>query len=634
MNYRFGLFELDTAARILRRDGRPVALQEQPLVVLTALIEQAGEVVERSALRALLWPPDVHVDVDNGINAAVARVREALGDEAANPRFVATVPKRGYRFVAPVAVDSPVQSQEAPRPVDEAVAPPRRWWLPVILIALFAGTIVAPFWLRPATREVVAGRPEATRAEDAPMRLAVLPFAALAAPDHDAYLSVGLTDELISRLSRLQPDRLRVIARTSVMVYRDGVDDLAAFAERLRVDYVLEGTVHQEGDAVRVTAALVEAESLTRVWSATLDRRIESVLALEQEIASSVASALALELAVGEGDVQLAAGPAHPRILEGRYFLGHRTDAGFRSAIRAFEAAVLADPHAAEAHAGLAQAWALLALFDFAPRDQAQQRAAAAAAEALRLNPGSASAHWVQAALAYFYDWRVEAAAASVDHALQLAPRAEGYLLAARVWGALGKPAAAAEALQQAVTLDPLSPAVHADAAWQLFVLGHEGAALERCRRALDLNPDFLEGWDVLKWIHIVRGDEAAAIEAFLRVVRLEALHADEVDDLRRRAEQEGLPGLLRASLEDPDARLREVGQSPYNLALDHAALGETAAALGYLERAYVARETDLVALPSDPRLDGLRGDARFQRLMQQVGLLPISGLPSAPDRQ
>lgn len=641
--FRFGLFELDPSAAELSREGRRIPLQEQPLTVLGALLENPGRVVEREELRQRLWPIDVHVDVDNGINTAVARLREALGDSAGNPRFVATVPRRGYRFIAPVqTLDDPAAPEgklDPSRPQHASTLLTPSWIVPVLAalsIAVAIGTGLVS----------IGGRQGSTLDQqsqtDAPRqirRLAVLPFTDLDTTPEVSALGIGLTEELITLLGQLQPVSLRLIARTSVMAHHTRGTTLEDIARYLNVDYILEGTVQKEAETVRVTAALVETSTQTRLWSASFDRQLESLISLERDIAAAVTTSLALELdmaletepsaiagRVESGPTAWVAretsGKSHQLLLEGRYFLAQRTEAGFRKALVALQAALGEDPESASAHAELAAAWAFLALFDHAPRNEAFARAEREIEQALAIDPGLAKAFLVGAVVEFFFRWDFAAAADSLDQALALNPSsAEAHLFAAGFYASLGQAGKTKVALLQALELDPLSPAAHSEAAWLFFVLGEEEQALAHIHRALELDPDFLEAWDVRKWIHIQRGEESAAIEAFLHVVVLERLHASEVESLRAVGEEQGLQGLLRASVANPELRLRETGQSPYNLALDHAALGEPEIALDYLETAFAQRETDLVNLASDPRLQSLQEHPRFRRLIEDIGL-------------
>lgn len=634
--HRFGVFELDTAAGTLCRKGRQLPLQEQPLQVLAMLVERPSEVVSRQALRRRLWPADVHVDFDNGINAAVARLREVLGDTAANPRFVATVPRRGYRFIAPVEAvgapaapeaTSPSPSPPSPSPLSPSPpSPSQPWWRRALGGGWKLGALVVAAALTGAlvTGLLASRRPAPPSPFAAPMRLAVLPFINLGTDPDKSFLDVALTEELIALLGRLQPQRLRVIARTSVMGYQGSEASIEEIGRRLEVGYVLEGTVQQEGDLVRVTTALVEVAGETRRWSAAFDRRLGSLLTLEREIAAEVAKALALEL-LADAPPPAMRGRAHEHYLEGRYFLFQLTEEGFRKAVRAFEAAIAEDPRAAAAHAGLAQAWAYLGLFDFVPIAEAHPQARARAAEALALDPASAEAHLASALVHHFYGWDFAAAEAAYGRAVVLNPSyADAHFLAAQLYLCRRQFAAAVAAGQRALALDPLSRALNSGLCWLDFAAGEEELGMARCQRALELDPDFLDAWDNLKWIHIRRGDEEAAEQAFIRVVALEKLHLDALGDLHEIAAREGIAGLLRVSVAHPEERLQETGQSPYNLVLDFASLGEVDQALHWLERAYAQRETDLVYLAVDPRLDPLRQEARFQALLERVGLADL----------
>lgn len=634
--FRFGTFVLDGATGDLRRNGRPVVIQEQPLNVLIALLERPGEIVDRATLRQRLWPEDFHVDAESGINAAVGRLRDALGDAAANPRFIATVPRRGYRFIAPVSRDSVETGAAEPTPPRRV--PSSRPWAVGVSIGLALSSVLAIvgiMHLRGSASEpvdevqatevpVTAAPVTAAPVEKEPrneIRLAVLPFTDLGAPRDGALLGDGLTAELISVLGRLAPDRLRVIALTSVSGFRGQEVDLEAVGRRLDVDFVLEGTVRQEADVARVTVALVAVDDQTSRWSATYDRDATSLIALEREIAAEVAGTLALTFDV-ESTVSLPAGRAGELVLRGRALLERRTEDGFRQALRSFEAAVAEDPTAASAYAGMAGAWSLLGVWDHAPRERAYPAARQWAERALQLDPSAAEAHLVMAAVEFLYAWRFDRASERFDRALALNPSdAHAQAFAAEFWVSQGEPARATAALERALSLDPLSPSLRSRACWLLYVLGRVDEALMSCQRAIDFDADYLGAWDNVKWIHILEGDEAEAIEAFLRVVALEEIHALEVDALRAVARDGGIKGLLRASLHSPSDRLGESGQSPYNLALDHASLGDVESALDWLEKAFAARETDLVNLGVDPRLDPLRDHPRFESLLRRVGL-------------
>ncbi len=619
--YRFGLFELDAKASEFRRQGRVVPLQEQPLLVLEALLERPGEVVEREILRARLWPEDHHVDFEGGINAAVRRLREALGDSASNPRFVVTVPRRGYRLVAPVeAIDEgPAEAESVAGPVAALANSAGLGWRLTILAAVIFAIVISASQVLDGFRD---SQPVAqgNTADKPALRLAVLPFATHSPDPNRAFLGDALTDELIVRLGRLQPQRLQVIARTSVQGFRDGRGDLATVTRELGVDFVLEGSVQQQDDQVRIHVALVETEFQNQIWSRSFERKIGDLLALEREIAEHVAQELALELKVAGGSAT-PKGRAHELYLEGSHFLQQLGETDLRIALRSFDAAVAIDPSYAEAYAGSAVVWVLMGTFDFADPSVAFPNAQAFAEQALALDPDSANATLVLALVQHLYAWDFAAAEPLFRRALELDPGSPyAHLFAAAFEAALGRQERALELAHRALDLDPLSPTVNAELCWRLFVARRFDDATARCRRSIELSPSFLLGWDALKWVHIRQGHEQA-VSDFLRVVELEGDHIDQIAFLQQVADRQGIEGLLRLSLDEPERRLAESGQSPFNLALDHAALGDEQQALHWLEQAYEARESDLVVLAVDPRLDVLRGHPRFQSLVNRMGL-------------
>ena len=623
--------------------------------MLEALLERPGEVVDRGTLRERLWPEDHHVDVDGGINAAVRRLREVLGDSASNPRFVVTVPRRGYRFIAPVEViaDGPMVEQakstadgaddlagarelEEPASVVEgsaAGAPQTPVWAWMIAALGLIAILVSAFDLLSSRRadspavEAETAKPEIE--EPSTLRLAVLPFATRSPDPNRAFLGDAVTDELIVRLGRLAPQQLQVIARASVQGFRDGQFDLAKVARQLEVDYVLEGSVQQERERLRIHVALVATERQHQTWSQTFEREIGDLLAFEREIAERVAQELALELDMVD-DTQVAKGRSHELYLEGQHFLQQLGENDLRIALRSFDEAVQEDPQYAEAYAASALAWVLMATFDFAEPSEAFARARDFADRALGIDPDSARATLVSALVHQLHLWDFEAAGPLFQRAIRLAPGSPYTLLFAAAFEShLGRQERALELAHRALDLDPLSSTVNAQLCWRWFMARDFEKANARCRRAIELSPSFLLGWDTLKWVHIRQGHADAASD-FLRVVELEGDHIDQIDFLQELADREGIEGLIRVSVSDPERRLAESGQSPFNLALDFAALGQTDQALHWLELAYDARESDLVSVAVDPRLDLLRDEPRFQNLLERMGLDQVdSGAPA-----
>ncbi len=621
--------------------------------MLEALLERPGEVVDRGTLRQRLWPEDHHVDVDGGINAAVRRLREVLGDSASNPRFVVTVPRRGYRFIAPVEVvgdESTVakaqptadgaddsadayqsgESAEIQDPRVQGDSPRTPMWAWGIAALGLVAILVSVF-------DLLSGRlagstprePVPVSAESSVVRLAVLPFATRTPDPNRAFLGDAVTDELIVRLGRLAPEQLQVIARASVQGFRDGAFDLATVARQLDVDFVLEGSVQQERERLRIHVALVATERQHQMWSRTFEREIGDLLTFEREIAEHVAQKLALELEM-TGESQAAKGRSHELYLEGQHFLQQLGENDLRIALRSFDEAVREDPQLAEAYAGSALAWVLMATFDFADASQAFDQARDFADRALSIDPDSARGTLVSALVHELHLWNFDAAEPLFQRALELDPGSPYTLLFAAAFESnLGRQERALELAHRALDLDPLSSTVNAQVCWRWFYARDFDRADARCRRAIELAPSFLLGWDTLKWVHIRQGHVDAASD-FLRVVELEGDYIDQIAFLQELASREGIEGLLRISVQDPERRLAASGQSPFNLALDFAALGQAAPALHWLELAYDARESDLVSVAVDPRLDVLRDEPRFQDLLERMGLDRVdSGAPA-----
>ncbi|HYO15209.1 MAG TPA: winged helix-turn-helix domain-containing protein, partial [Thermoanaerobaculia bacterium] len=415
---RFGLLELAPDTGELRKGGRPVRLQPQPARVLAVLAGRAGELVTREELHREVWGEGTHVDLDQGINFCIRQIRAALGDSAEAPVYIETVPRRGYRFLAPVEDASPAPGgpPPSPPPVPARRRLPRSAVSAVLLLLALALTLFA------AAR---AGRPPSKSPEGRAM-LAVLPFEDLSGEPGAEHWSDGLTEELISQLGRIDPGRLGVIARTSSMRYKGTREPVDRIGRELGVDYILEGSVRRSGERWRITAQLIEVRDQTHLWAESYDREAADVLAVQREVSERVARALALELLPGRAAAAPPVPPAaREAFLKGRYLLNKRdrTAAETEKSVSLFEQAVAAAPSHAAAWAGLADALAALPR----PPRQIVPRARAAALRALEIDPGLAVAHYRLAGIHLYYDWDWEAARREYERALELDP---GYATA------------------------------------------------------------------------------------------------------------------------------------------------------------------------------------------------------------
>src|SRR3984893_12032389 len=409
---RFGVFQVNLTARELRKHGVRIRLPGQPFCVLSILLERPGQIVSRDEIRDKLWDSDTFVDYERSLNSAIRKLRAVLGDSQESPRYIETVPRLGYRFVAPVQEVS--TSSEAPlTPSPEqvsngagSVALGRRsqnWSLllaiPAILVTLAAGYF---FWSRARFRP----QPATER-----LMLAVLPFENLTGDPTQDYLSDGLTEEMIAQLGHLDPEHLGVIARTSVMHYKHTAEQVGQIGREVGVQYVLEGSLRRESDRVRITAQLVQMKDQSHLWSRQYDRELKSLLALQEEIAYETADEIELTLGRGHKSWAVDRKPASPNsyqaydfFLKGRYFWNKRSKEGFQQAANYFQQSIANDPNYARAYAGLADTYALMSSWSFVPQTEAIPKARAAALRAVQLDDGLAEAHTSLALIAENYD--------------------------------------------------------------------------------------------------------------------------------------------------------------------------------------------------------------------------------------
>jgi TolB-like protein/DNA-binding winged helix-turn-helix (wHTH) protein len=432
----FGVFEVDLRAGELRKNGVKRKLQEQPFQILAILLERPGEMVTREELRSRLWPADTFVDFDHGVNKAVNRIRDALGDSATHPRFIETVARRGYRFIADVAVTgAPVTTRGAvPRDlahIDEAavatVGPPTsparvggfyRWTIGGVALALAA---VLAIW----ALQSKAPQPRSIRS------LAVLPLENLSGDPSQEYFADGMTDELIATLGQISA--LRVISRTSVMPYKRERKPLPQIARELNVDAVIEGTVLRPGGQVRITAQLIEARNDNHLWSDTYDGDLRDTLTLQNRVARAIAEQIRISLNPKEQATlkqrKVLDPEAYEAYLKGRYFWNKRTGDDLQKAVEYFKRALQRDPRYAQAYSGLADTYALLGDWEYgvlAPKD-AFPRAKAAAARALQLDDTLGEAHTSLAFCLDAFDWDLKSAETEFRRGMELNP---GYATA------------------------------------------------------------------------------------------------------------------------------------------------------------------------------------------------------------
>ena len=603
---RFDCFEFDPSSGELRRDGTPIRLQPQPAKLLSLLVSRAGEVITRNELAQEVWGSETFVDFEQGLNFAVRQIRTVLGDDADQPRFLETVPKRGYRFIAPLDLEADAEPQSKP------ASWPGLRTAAVLLGVLLLG--VAGYMVWPRAKPAVP--PRATV-------LAVLPFDDLS-PEPEEYLVDGLTEEMISQLTRISPD-LKVIARTSAMQYLRTKKSAREIGQELGADYILENSIRHEGGRLRITAQLVRTADQTHLWADNYDRDVRELLPLESEVTQDIAEQIrrhllpsaAISQPVNRGHVDPE---AHELYLKGRYSFNQRSREGLQKSVEYFSQALAKDPSYAAAYAGLADAYNLTAFYGFDPSLNAVTQAKIAADKALQLDDSLAAAH---AALAYTEfmfagDW--QAAEREFRRALEL----DDNYVPAHQWYALhlagnGRVDEAVRQMQYAQRLDPLSPAVHSGLAYMYYFARDYDQAIQQAQVALQLNPNFMVAHAVIGWAYTQQKKYPQAIAELQAAARLSGGNPVYLCGLGRAYALSGQTAAARKILVEAGATAPEPRGTGSALAALYLALGETEQALHWLE---ITAPGDIQAnwLRVEPAFDPLRGNPRFAAVLSRIG--------------
>ncbi len=583
--------------------------------ILAVLLRTPGEVVTSDELRKELWPADTFVDFEHGIRNAVARLRAVLGDNADKPRYVETLPRRGYRFIG--AVDSAVEPP-APAAQEGAAARGRNHWqaAPAALICLVVLAGVAA-WL-------VHGRATGSQIQS----LAVLPLENLSGDPAQDYFADGITDELITALAKI--NSVKVISRTSVMQYK-GVHNKSVpqIAAELGVDAVVEGTLMRAGERIRVTAQMIEAKTDRHLWADRYDRNARDVLLVENEIARAIAKQLRGKLNRQEQErfsANAVDPAAHAAYLQGRYLWTRRTPGALQEAVRYFTEAIEKDPGFAEAYAGRADtytvmgSWAMEAI----PPQEALEKGRADAERALQLDGTSVEAHTARAAILHVYEWDWAAAEAEFKQAIELSP---SYAIARHWYGQclcdMGRVEECLAETERSHALDPANLVAAADVGFRRYGARRYAEAIAPIRKVLEFNPDFVFGHRYLGQVYEASRMYPEAMAEMRKAVELSGGAPTDIAALGHAYAVSGQRNEARKAQEALEQLAKRRFVSAYERALICAGLGENDEALQWLKRAFEERSSWMVKLKIDPRLDPLRGDARFVDLMRRVGFTP-----------
>jgi TolB-like protein/DNA-binding winged helix-turn-helix (wHTH) protein/Flp pilus assembly protein TadD len=604
--YRFGDFTLDLQAGELRKQGVKLKIQGQPLEILAMLLERRGQMVAREEFQKKLWPSDTFVDFEHGLNAAVRRLREALNDSAETPRYVETLARRGYRFIA--AAEGCEQPQEA-----QIARRHSKYVLAGLLGLGLAVALLAGLALR-AMRE--RSRVAASRSRI--QSVAVLPLTNLSSDPEQEYFADGMTDALITDLAKIRT--LRVISRTSAMHYKDTKKTLPEVARELGVDAIVEGTVTRTGNRFRITAQLIRAEGEGHIWAESYESQLSDILTVQREIALAVATHVRSELSGKEPVAARAVAPAvYESYLKGRFGLHKNTRAGLEEALRHFQVALDADATFAPAYAGLAAAYSDLGMVFFgAPPLEARAKVFAAARKALELDPSLVEAR-VLLADALQKDWQWAKAEAEYKQAIELSPSDAGAYDGFAQWLLCqGRTQEALVWERRAQELDPL--ALHGiDIGGILNNARRYDEAIRELRSVLAVEPEdpFALWFLGFALIGAERFDEAIA--TLERAASLSDRSSAVLGVLvgayagaGRRTEALRVLGELH--------RRRQTGYVPAAAFLNaYLGLGDTEEAFTWLGRAAEERSNIMQFLKVHPCFDPLRGDPRFAAFLRRA---------------
>jgi TolB-like protein/DNA-binding winged helix-turn-helix (wHTH) protein/Flp pilus assembly protein TadD len=614
---RFGKFELDPASGELHQSGHKIPLAPKAFELLRALVERAGQVVTREELRAKLWAADTFVEFDDSLNHTVKKLRQALGDSAENPQFIETLPRYGYRFIAPL------QDGQLPETVAEPARRRRRSGriATAAIVAAFAVlAVMAPLlafnvgdW-----RTRFFGRTSRP-----PIRsLAVLPLSNLSGDPQQDYFADGMTDALITDLAKI--GALKVISRTSVMRFKGTREPLAEIAKNLEVDGILEGSVQRSGQHVRITVQLVRAATDSHLWAESYERDVQDVLRLQSEIAQAVAREIKVALTPEESTHLIRARTVNPEAyelyLKGRYEYNKRSEEGMKKGLEYFQQAITLDPNYAEAHSGVADSYAGLWAHDFVAGTEVYLKARAATLKALELDPALAEGHASLAFLLFNYDRDREAALREYEIAIQLNPN----YAAARSWYAdslawMGRSEEAVREIEQARRVDPVAAYINGNVAYELLLGRQYDRAIVEAQKAIELEPSYAFTHAILARIYIQKQMyKEALVEAQARL-SLQPTFPKASADLALAYAYAGERKEALKILHDLEERSKREYVAPYAVARAYVGMDEKEQALGWLEKGFDLYDGDMHQVNVDPALDPLRSDPRFQNLLRRM---------------
>jgi TolB-like protein/DNA-binding winged helix-turn-helix (wHTH) protein len=617
----FGDYELECRTGELRRGGTALKLQPQPTKVLSILASRPGEVVTREELSQQVWGADTYVDFEHGLNFAIRKIRSVLEDDPEQPRFIETIPKRGYRFIAAVKSPSEPARPQLLRSVPAARSPIARGKIAYAAAAIVLFVILGLIW---TFRTLQVGAARAGRIRS----LAVLPLRNLSNDPNQEYFSDGMTDELITDLAKA--GGLRVISHTSVERYKGTKLSLPEIARQLgALDAVVEGTVLRSGNHVRITAQLIDGHSDQHLWADSYERDVRDVLVLQNEVAKDIAREIAIKLMPSQQEHlwtgRRVLAEAHEAYLKGIFDASKLTPEGLQSGIGHFDEAISLDAEYAPAYAGKAEAYGWAAGLNILPSADVLPKARIAASKALELDDTLSQAHHSIAWVNYALDWDFKSAEAQFRRATELNPND----VTAHLWYGMflaqrGRINESLAEMKHAQELDPLSLMVNGLAATPLLESSQYDAAIEQTNKVLQMDPsNGLAHWMLLT-AYERKGDLLKAIEEREKQAELWGQNpetaAKQVAPLRKAYAASGAKGYWLSVLDSFGPKPEHA--DPYAMATALARVGDKGRAFALLEKSCAAHSDEfLYNVHGEPAFDSMRADPRFKDLLRRIGL-------------
>ncbi len=628
--YEFGDFRLNLAKRLLQKiDGVPVSLTPRVFDTLLQLVQHSGRVLEKEALMDAIWPDQVVEE--NNLSQNISTLRRALGETAGAPRYIMTVPGRGYRFLPEVSLrkenaepalvseetvgdTAAVVEEKSGEPPTPATRTRPRWAAVLIVTILALGLALFIFW------RIQAGGSHAV-----PNRsIAVLPFKPLVSERRDPVLEMGMADTLIAKLATIQEIIVRPLG--SVRKYDAPEQDPLSAGRALQVEWVLDGDIQRLGDHVRVTTRLIRVADGFALWAGTFDQKFTDVFAVQDAISQKVVQALALQLS-GEEEQRLGRRgtsniEAYQLYLTGRYHWNKLTPPELRTSVGFFQQAIALDPQYAQAFGGLAEAYRALAITGDVPPQETMPQAKAAALQAIALDPSFAEAHASLVFIHSWFDWNWAAAEKEAKKAIELNPNSGLVHIAyAQSLSDRGRHLEAIGEAARARELDPVSLIINTIEGSILYFAGREDAAADRLQKTLELDPNFWIAHLFLGKVHAERKEFSKARAEFEKARNFSHGNSETIAMIGYVAALSGDSDKARAVLAELRTLVEQRYIPPHNIAVVYLGLGERNEALDWLEKAYQDHDVRLSFLKVDPKWNPLRSDARFATLLKRLGL-------------